>query len=83
MITKDREVRKVNSEPTMLTKDIIWNINQNEYIVRNVPYQELDTDGEDFIDFNVSITITALRDLMVDEAIPKDVNYSDFADIEF
>lgn len=47
------------------------------------PYLEIDTDGEEFIDVNVSITITALRDLMVDKSIPNDVNNSHFATIEF
>lgn len=83
MITVDKEVLKVKSEPTVLTKDIIWRIEQNEYIVRNVPYVELDADGAEFLDLDVSITVTALRDLMVGNAIPNDVRYEDFANIEF
>ncbi|PLR83591.1 hypothetical protein CVD25_17205 [Bacillus canaveralius] len=84
MITIDKEVvLKVRSEPTMLKKDIIWRIDQTEYVVRNVPYVKLDADGEEFLDMDVSVTMTALRDLMVENEIPHDVDYEDFAHIEF
>lgn len=84
MVTMTREVLKVKREPTMLKKkSIIWHIDQDEYVVRNVPYIEIDAEGEEFLDANVSITITALRDLMYDGAIPRVVDYEQFAHIEF
>ncbi|WP_143565329.1 MULTISPECIES: hypothetical protein [unclassified Sporosarcina] len=73
----------MKSEPTRLSKNIIWHIEQTEYVVRNVPYVKHNADGEQFIDANVAITITALRDLMADNLIPNDVNFEDFAHIEF
>ncbi|MGQ4668107.1 hypothetical protein ACUIJN_20210 [Metabacillus halosaccharovorans] len=70
-------------EPTMLTKDIHWQIEECAYVVRNVPYLKADYDGEEMLDLDVSIALTTLRDLMVENAIPHDVNYDEFADIEF
>ena len=73
----------MGSEPTMLKKDINWQTENRLYIVRNVPYLKADNDGEEMLDLDVSITLTALRDLMVENAIPQDVDYMDYADIEF
>ncbi|TMN21729.1 hypothetical protein [Lentibacillus cibarius] len=73
----------MKSEPTVLKKDIYWQIADSAYVVRNVPYLKADYDGEEMLDLNVSIAITTLRDLMVENVIPHDVDYEDFADIEF
>ncbi|MBM7681885.1 hypothetical protein JOD43_002057 [Pullulanibacillus pueri] len=69
------------NNPGVVKKDIVWNINSTEYVVQNVPY--VVTDEEDVLDFNVSITITALRDLMYEDQIPHIVDYEDYAHIEF
>lgn len=73
----------MKNEPTMFKKDIHWQIANTEYVVRNVPYLKDDSDEEEMLDLDVSITITTLRDLMVENAIPHDVDYEDFADIKF
>lgn len=73
----------MGSELTMLKKDINWQTENRVYIVRNVPYLKADNDGEEMLDLDVSITLTALRDLMVENTIPQDIDYMDFADIEF
>lgn len=73
----------MDREPTVLKRDIHWEIGDSIYVVRNVPYFKADYDGEELLDVDVSITSTALRDLMVEEAIPLDVAFTDFADIQF
>ena len=83
MLIINREVQKMDREPTVLKRDIHWEIEDSIYVVRNVPYLEADHDGEELLDVDVSITLTALRDLMVEEAIPLDVDFTDFADIQF
>ncbi|MBS4224168.1 hypothetical protein [Lederbergia citrea] len=70
-------------ETTFLKKDIIWNILEKKYIVRNVPYTVSDTEDEQFLDLDVSMRLTALRDLMFENEIPHDINYEDIAHIEF
>lgn len=72
----------MSNEPTELKKDIRWKISGSVYVVRNVPYLKAEYDGEELMEMDVSITLTALRDLMVEEAIPHDINYDDFADIK-
>ena len=61
-------------------RDIHWSISGTDYVIRNVPYEQID--NEEYLDINVSIKITALRDLMFENAIPKDVNYEHYDGIE-
>lgn len=83
MLTINKGVQLMKNEPTMLRKDVDWRIANCEYVVRNVPYFKSNYDNEELLDMDVSIVITTLRDLMVENAIPHDVNYDDFADVEF
>ncbi|WP_243292963.1 hypothetical protein [Bacillus sp. FJAT-47783] len=73
----------MTNEPTMLKKDIHWQIADCAYVVRNVPYLKADYDGEEMLDLDVSVAVTTLRNLMVENVIVHDVDYEDFADIEF
>lgn len=73
----------MDPDTTVLKKDIHWQIEDSLYVVRNVPYLQADYDDEEMLDVDVSITLTALRDLMVEESIPLDVDFTDFADIQF
>ncbi|WP_164667746.1 hypothetical protein [Virgibacillus doumboii] len=73
----------MKNEPTMLKKDIHWKREECAYVIRNIPYLKADYDGEEMLDLDVSIAITTLRDLMIENAIPHDVDYEDYADIEF
>lgn len=82
MLTVNRGVQVMKNGPTLF-KDIHWQIEDCAYVVRNVPYLKADYDGEELLDIDVSIAITTLRDLMVENVIPYDVDYGDFADIGF
>lgn len=64
----------------MQTKNVTWSISNKEYVVRNVPYQVIET--EEFLALDVSIKLTALRDLMFENKIPQDVNFKDLDGIE-
>lgn len=83
MLTINKGVQLMKNEPTMLRKDVDWRIANCEYVVRNVPYFKSNYDNEELLDMGVSMVITTLRDLMVENAISHDVNYDDFADVEF
>lgn len=76
-----KEVTKVKHETT-LTKNIVWNIQNKEYKVKNVPYVELDAEEKNYFNMDVSIRLTMLRDLMVMNEIPNVVDYSLVADFE-
>lgn len=65
----------------MLKKDIIWSIDETVYHIRNVPY--IMHDDEEYLDLGVSFRIMTIRDLMVQNEIPHNVNYEDVADIIF
>lgn len=80
---KYRVVQALDTEPTTFKKDIHWYIDETTYVIRNVPYLKSDYDGEELLDLEVSITVTALCDLMIVDAIPHDIVYEDFADIEY
>lgn len=73
----------MDTEPSTFKKDIHWYIDETTYVFQNVPYLNADYDGEELLDLEVSITVTALRDLMLEDAIPHDIDYEDFADIEY
>ena len=66
----------------MKKKDVRFTIKNVDYVIRNVPYEEYDCD-EALIDLNVAIKVTALRDLMYGNEIPKDVDFDTFSNIEF
>ncbi|WP_407269679.1 hypothetical protein [Radiobacillus sp. PE A8.2] len=72
----------MSSQP-VLTQDVHWNINGTNYVIRNVPYFTYDNDDEKLLDLDVSITMTALKDLMVQGKMPKDINFENFAHIKF
>ncbi|WP_226682138.1 hypothetical protein [Sutcliffiella horikoshii] len=83
MVTIDKEVLKVKLEPKSLKKDIVWQVNQENYIIHNVPYTLNNSKTEEYLDINVTITVTALRDLMVSEQLPSEINFDDFSDVKF
>lgn len=83
MRTLYREVPAVKSETNKPTKDIVWSILDKEYAVRNVPYSRLAADGEEFLSLGVSIKLELIRELMLLDEIPNDVDFNDVADIKF
>lgn len=64
-----------------MKKDIKWMLSSTEYVVKNVPVIELD--GEEFFDTNTSIVLLTMRDLMVENEIPKEVDFDKFKHIKF
>ncbi|HBI05156.1 MAG TPA: hypothetical protein DDY49_14135 [Paenibacillaceae bacterium] len=83
MTTTFKRVPTINRKIDNKTKDVTWSISGIEYIVRNVPYSMLSAIDSEFLDLDVSIRLTAIRDLMVENEIPHDINYEDLAHIEF
>lgn len=78
----DKEVAVVKSDSTFLTKDVVWDINGKQYIVKNVPYSELQAEENEYFDMDVSIRLTMLRDLMFMEEIPPEIDYNIVANFE-
>ncbi|GGM31697.1 hypothetical protein GCM10011351_17360 [Paraliobacillus quinghaiensis] len=68
---------------TIYKKDLYWQVAGQEYVLRSVPFFQADYDEEEIIDFDVSIRVTALRDLMFEDELPHDINYETYSDIEF
>lgn len=66
-----------------MNKDITWTIDGVKYTIRNVPYEKHDADGEEFIDLDVAIKLEIIRELMNEDKIPQDVDYSLAEGIEF
>lgn len=58
-------------------------LKKNKYSFFAVEKEKADYDHEELLDMDVSIAITTLRDLMVENEIPHEVSYEDFADIKF
>jgi hypothetical protein len=65
----------------LLLQTVKWSILNEEYTVSNVPY--LVIDGEEFFDSNVSILLTTLKELMLENKISKDIDYAKLVGIEF
>lgn len=77
-----KEVAVMKPEPTLLTKDVVWNIDGKQYVVKNVPYSELKAEENEYFDMEVSIRLTMIRDLMYMNEIPSVIDYSVVADFE-
>jgi hypothetical protein len=67
----------------LLKMDFEWSILDANYIIRNVPYERLDAEGEIFFDLDVSLKMAMIRDLMVTNEIPHDVDFELVAEFEF
>ena len=83
MSTTYGEVPTMRGESTTLKKDIIWKIDNIEYKVINVPYSELDAEEDEYLNLDVSLKLTMIRDLMVSGEIPCEVDFGDVVDLEF
>jgi hypothetical protein len=83
MLTVNQEVQEVKNGSPIYKKDLHWQVAGHKYVLRNVPFVRSDYDEEEIIEFDVSIRVVALRDLMVDNELPHDINYEKYADIEF
>lgn len=78
-----KEVLDVNNEINNQTKDIVWRILDKELTVRNVPYSKIDAEGEEFFSVGVSLKLDLIKELMLHEEIPYDVDFTDVSDVKF
>ncbi len=58
-------------------------MDKSRFFVRNVPYVKIDINGKGFLDVDQSITLTALRGLMVNNEISDDDHFEKYAHIDF
>ena len=65
-----------------LRKDFVVEIEGITYKIRNIPYVELDAEGDEFIDIGVALKLTMIRDLMYANEIPHDVDFTDVEDLK-
>ncbi|MEK4025413.1 hypothetical protein [Sporosarcina sp. FSL W7-1283] len=66
-----------------MKKDLEWTIEDTLYVIRNVPHEIYDGYDDGLIDMSVAIKVSMLRDLMVENKIPHDVDYEVVKDVEF
>jgi hypothetical protein len=66
----------------IIKKEFTWNINDKEYKVLNVPFYEMNTEEEDYVNAEVAIKLALIRDLMIADEIPHIVDFDDVTDIE-
>lgn len=78
-----KEVPAMNSETNKKVKDIVWSTLDKKCTVRNVPYSKVDAEGEEFISVGVSLKLELIKELMLQDEIPYDVDFSDIADLNF
>ncbi len=78
-----KEVSGMKNETNKQTKDIVWNVFDRELTVRNVPYSKIDAEGEEFISIGTSLKLELIKELMLHDEIPYEVDFSDVADLKF
>lgn len=66
-----------------MMKNIVWNFLDKKYTVRNVPYFIVDDKGEEFLSAGVALKLELIKELMLRNEIPNDVDFSDVADLKF
>jgi len=70
------------NENAIHKKDFSWNINDATYVIKNIPYETLDADGEVFIDYETSIKMDFIRELMITNQISNIVDFDLVKDYE-
>ena len=61
-------------------KEVIWNISDIEYKVRNFPYSVFN--DEEFYDLDVTLKLSMIKDLMVQEEIPTTIDFDKVANFD-
>ncbi|GAB4074296.1 hypothetical protein GCM10028778_17990 [Barrientosiimonas marina] len=83
MSTLSMEAPVMSGQTDNLTRDMVWHVSSDKKMtVRNVPYSMMDTDGEEIISLDVSIKLELIRELILQEEVPQDVDFNDIADVE-
>lgn len=78
----------VTEEVTDVTKHTIskkvfaWDMDGTKYKILNVPYELMDTEGEEFVDLDVAVKMEMIRELMIAERIPSVVDFEVVANFE-
>ena len=67
----------------MKRRDLTTNVGDKVFTVRNIPYENYDAEGEEFVDIGVALKIAMIRDLMDADEIPYDVDYTKVEDLKF
>lgn len=63
--------------------DVKFSIEGTDYIIRSVPCEKFDYDDELYFNIGDSIKMAMIRDLMVEDKIPHDVDFRKVEDFEF
>lgn len=74
---------KIEPTTTQKYKDVVWEIDDNYYVVKNVPHMQFEDDYEEYVDSNVSIILFAIRDLMLEGKLPNEVDFERYKNIQF
>jgi len=61
-------------------KEIVWNISDTEYKVRNVTYSVFN--DEEFYDLDVTLKLSMIKDLMVQEEIPTTIDFEKVTNLD-
>jgi hypothetical protein len=67
----------------IIKKEMTWNIGDEEYKILNVPYYEMNSEEKEYLDFDVALKLSLIRDLMVADEIPRTVDFDEIADLTF
>lgn len=67
----------------IIKKEMTWNIGDEEYKILNVPYYEMNSEEKEYLDFDVALKLSLIRDLMVVDEIPRTVDFDEIADLTF
>lgn len=74
---------KIEPTTTQKYKDVVWKIDDNYFVVKNVPHMQFEGNYEEYVDSNVSIILFAIRDLMLEGQLPNEVDFERYKNIQF
>lgn len=64
-------------------EDFSFNVNEIDYVIRNVPVEHYTSYDEGSIDLWSAIKVSMIRDLMIAGKIPSDVDFKEIEDIKY
>lgn len=71
------------TEELLGKKDLVWHDLDGKYAVRNVLYSKLGAEGEEFLGLGISVKLELIRELMMNDEIPHDIDFDDVIDLQF
>lgn len=66
-----------------MKRDFILEKDGKKYTIKNVPYEEYEAEGEEFVDAGVAVKLEMILVLMYDSKIPDEVDFEEIKDLEF